>query len=456
MPGIASLLWSGVRETVQLLGKSVGPFGSSAAKGIDVGVESLQPVSVPHVEDGVYSLMGVECSTNTGPSNITFYSRIDGVIGGQSVLVPAFTTGTFYDPLGSDTISDGLTHYLTFISSLRPFDFGTSFGYSGIGCYFTPTRSGVAVARTVANAIFPGPLAVGTELFISAVGDMVTNSDFNKVRLHLNTTGKIKQLFARISLNNTDQDNILVMYKNNTATSLTLPISAGYNGPIFANLTDNFDFSPGDAIAWKLEAVQGTAGQSLRINTLVYTIETTTGYCPAGSAATVGLASADNGSSLYMSGLIQAYAGHTFGKIYVRMETRFKGLGTEVISNVSNTDWYLRSYKNGILSVQAALIPSFTTGYFHDPANEDLLEDGDYIQAVLDTNGSSGQVITLTVIDYMSSTLTPTPPPNRLSGIYKIIPYSGKPNDTLWNLNFTGTTDVKIPDPNAIIVGVGR
>lgn len=41
--------------------------------------------------------------------------------------------------------------------------------------------------------------------------------------------------------------------------------------------------------------------------------------------------------------------------------------------------------------------------------------------------------------------VAPPTPPNVTSGIYKLVP--GKRQDTLWNENFDGTTDVKIPNP---------
>jgi len=53
----------------------------------------------------------------------------------------------------------------------------------------------------------------------------------------------------------------------------------------------------------------------------------------------------------------------------------------------------------------------------------------------------------------LTNEIIPPPPPNITSGIYKLVP--GKHQDTLWNENFEGTTDVKIPNPKARIGYVG-
>lgn len=50
------------------------------------------------------------------------------------------------------------------------------------------------------------------------------------------------------------------------------------------------------------------------------------------------------------------------------------------------------------------------------------------------------------LIMMMTPFVPPPPTPNERSGIYKIVP--GKHNDTLWNEDFAGTTDFKIPNPS--------
>src|SRR5688572_20828393 len=72
-----------------------------------------------------------------------------------------------------------------------------------------------------------------------------------------------------------------------------------------------------------------------------------------------------------------------------------------------------------------------------------------YIVTYVVSNGSPHDAITLaegeTVIVTVTNKQNPTINPNTSSGIYKIV--KDKRNDTLWLENFTGTRDVKIPNP---------
>lgn len=57
------------------------------------------------------------------------------------------------------------------------------------------------------------------------------------------------------------------------------------------------------------------------------------------------------------------------------------------------------------------------------------------------------ETVTVTVTNVLKSAIG--------SGIYKIVPGSNKRNDTLWNANTSGTTDVAIPDPYVITGYIG-
>lgn len=61
------------------------------------------------------------------------------------------------------------------------------------------------------------------------------------------------------------------------------------------------------------------------------------------------------------------------------------------------------------------------------------------------SNGSPHDNIAVVAGDTVVVTVTNTKLPNLTSGIYKVVP--GKRNDTLWNEDFEGETDVKIPNP---------
>jgi hypothetical protein len=70
--------------------------------------------------------------------------------------------------------------------------------------------------------------------------------------------------------------------------------------------------------------------------------------------------------------------------------------------------------------------------------------DGSIISQIsVPRNGNGAPATTCPVLIF--ETVTPPPPPNPGSGIYKIVP--GKRNDSIWNDDFTGSFDTKIPNP---------
>ncbi len=71
------------------------------------------------------------------------------------------------------------------------------------------------------------------------------------------------------------------------------------------------------------------------------------------------------------------------------------------------------------------------------------LYDTDYVVS----NASPINNISVAEDEVVVVTVTNTQLSSIGSGIYKIIPGAGKRNDTLWNADFSGTTDVKIPRP---------
>lgn len=132
----------------------------------------------------------------------------------------------------------------------------------------------------------------------------------------------------------------------------------------------------------------------------------------------------------------------------------------------------------GTITVMKTTLPggltqtfSFTAGGGLSPSSFDLIGDGDS-QVFLSVPTGSGYSIVETPDDRYSTEYTVSNDPsnnnenitvdedenvvvtvtNTLissigSGIYKIVPGANKRNDTLWNANTSGTTDVKIPNP---------
>ena len=442
-------------DLIQGGGHYLRPFGT-AINPLNQSFGTAPPVQCAGTISKAFQII----SANTLNQTSTVQLEVDEVVvSGVGILIPAGQVGLFIDDSGTYTIPDSDPHfvlyYITPGTAVNPFN-GITIGATG--CLFT-AANGHAVSRLGNFTAFPNTLSAqnaGTTQYMSVVGypQRYLDSVPHSADFYINFNGTASKFAFNPAqyLNTLDGDVHAILQKNGVDTAVDILIPHGSSDVWFYDNTTTVTLTAGDYLRWKIVA-GGTTG-TLQCAGSAFNVDNVSGYSCMGSFGPERTFSNPAVSYLNICGYITDGSLNSY-PLYARVKTNFAGLGCQVTNNNNTTgNAYLRSFINGTtLGNQEALIPPLQIGHFLDDTHSDTLEDGDNIQGQMDMSAAGTLNIKVSVIDFSPIIGNPD---NEQSGIYKIVPGSGKTNDTVWNQGFAGTTNVKIPDPFAITVGFGN